>query len=120
MERNSNYYESINKFKRFVTLRNKVTITLSIVVLICYYVFVAGIGLFPDVLGYRLGPSSITLGIMVGIFLIILCILTTGLYTFFANKYFDKVQQEVIEDLEKSGALDDLKLGKTKERENYE
>ena len=115
MDHNSDYEESISKFKNFVTLRNKISVVLSIVVLVCYYVFVAGIGLFPNVLGYRLGPSSITLGIMIGIFLIILCIVTTGLYTFFANKYFDKVQQEVIDDLEKSGALEDLKLGRLKE-----
>ena len=38
-----------------------------------------------------------------------------GLYTFFANWYFDKMQKETIEDLEKSGALEDLKNGKIKE-----
>ena len=75
------------------------------------YLFVIGVGLFPEVLGYRLGPSSITLGIILGIFLIALCIIATGLYTFLANTYFDKDQNEVLEQLEKNGVLEALKSG---------
>ncbi|PZT48896.1 hypothetical protein B6S12_00960 [Helicobacter valdiviensis] len=112
MDKKLLYENSIEKFKNFVTFRNKVSLTLSMVVLFCYYIFVLGIGLFPEILGYRLGPSAITLGIIFGIFLIFLCIISTGLYTFFANKHFDKVQKEVLEDLEKSGALQDLQDGK--------
>ncbi|WP_299549086.1 DUF485 domain-containing protein [uncultured Helicobacter sp.] len=104
--------QSIKEFKKFVSFRNKVALWLSAVVLVCYYVFVLSIGLFPEILGYRLGPSSITLGIMVGIFLIVLCIVVTGLYTFFANQYFDKQQDEILLNLEESGALEDLKNGK--------
>ena len=104
--------QSIKEFKKFVSFRNKVALWLSAVVLVCYYVFVLSIGLFPEILGYRLGPSSIPLGIMVGIFLIVLCIVVTGLYTFFANQYFDKQQDEILLNLEESGALEDLKNGK--------
>ncbi|EES89446.1 DUF485 domain-containing protein [Helicobacter canadensis] len=109
------YLESIQRFKNFVAFRNKVSLILSLIVLVCYYAFLLSIGIFPEVLGYRVGPSAITLGIILGIFLIVLCVVATGLYTFFANWYFDKIQKEVIEDLEKSGALEDLKNGKIKE-----
>ncbi|TLD83558.1 DUF485 domain-containing protein [Helicobacter sp. MIT 11-5569] len=112
MKKPLDYQQSIQEFKKFVSFRNKVAIWLSVVVLVCYYAFVISIGLFPDVLGYRLGPSSITLGIIVGIFLIALCITATGLYTFFANQYFDRRQEEILQDLEQSGALEDLKNGK--------
>ncbi|MCL9821372.1 DUF485 domain-containing protein [Helicobacter sp. 14348-15] len=109
------YLESVQKYKSFVAFRSKVSLILSLVILLCYYVFLLSIGIFPEVLGYRVGPSAITLGIILGIFLIVLCILATGLYTFFANWYFDKMQKETLEDLEKSGALEDLKNGKIKE-----
>ncbi len=109
------YLESVQRFKRFVAFRNKVGLILSLVVLVCYYAFVLSIGLFPDILGYRVGPSAITLGIILGIFLIVLCIVATGLYTFFANWYFDKAQKEAIEDLDRSGALEDLKNGEVRE-----
>lgn len=79
------YLESIQKFKNFVAFRNKVSLILSLIVLVCYYAFLLSIGIFPEVLGYRVGPSAITLGIILGIFLIVLCVVATGLYTFFAN-----------------------------------
>ncbi|MCI5969376.1 DUF485 domain-containing protein [Helicobacter sp.] len=112
MNENLDYQQSIQAFKKFVSFRNKIALWLSAIVLVCYYAFVVSIGLFPDVLGYHLGPSFITLGIIVGIFLIILCIVVTGLYTFFANQYFDKKQEEILQSLEQSGALEDLKNGK--------
>lgn len=112
MKNTSEYTQSVENFQKFVSLRNKVAIWLSVVILVCYYAFVISVGMFPEVLGYRLGPSSITLGILIGIFLIMLCILTTGLYTFFANQHFDKLQSSVLEELERSGALEDLKNGK--------
>ncbi len=111
MKESLEYKKSIREFRGFVSLRNKVTLWLSVVVLIGYYSFVLSIGLFPDILGYRLGPSSITLGIIVGVSLIALCIIVTGLYTFFANQYFDRRQGEILRELEKSGALEDLKNG---------
>lgn len=113
MKESSDYTQSIQRFKKFVSLRSRVVIVLSAVVMVCYYAFVLSVGLFPDVLGLQLGPSAITLGIIIGIFLIILCIVLTGLYTFFANHYFDGQQEEILKDLEHSGALEDLKNGKT-------
>ncbi|WP_104721763.1 DUF485 domain-containing protein [Helicobacter mesocricetorum] len=104
--------EVIEKFRNFISLRNRVSLTLSIVILVLYYAFIVGVGSFPEILGYRLGPSAVTLGIVVGIFLIIICVVATGIYTFFANVYFDKTQQEALQELESSGLLEDFKEGK--------
>lgn len=108
---NANSNHALQKFKYFVSLRNKVSIALSLVVLVCYYLFILSVGLFPDVLGYRLGPSSITLGIICGIFIILLCIIVTGLYTFLANTYFDKQQSEILKQLEEENLLGPLENG---------
>ena len=62
-------------------------------------------------LGYRLGPSSITLGIIVGVFLIVLSVVATGLYTFLANSYFDKDQDEILRELEESDVIKPLQNG---------
>ena len=96
------------RFENFVSFRTKFSLWLSVVILVCYYIFIAGVGFFPQILGYRLGPSTITLGIVVGISIIIISILSTGLYTLFANKYFDKEQAEVLEELEKHGLIEEL------------
>lgn len=66
----------------------------------------------PEILGYKLGPSAITLGIIIGIGLILLCIISTGIYTFIANHFLDKEQEEMIKNLKKQGLLDALKNGK--------
>ena len=103
---------ALQRFTQFVRFRNRFGLALAVVILVCYYGFIIGVGFFPEVLGYRLGPSSITFGIMFGIFLIVLSIVLTGVYTLFANKYFDKEQDEVIEELEQNGLIDDLKEGR--------
>lgn len=102
------------RFYKFVCFRNKFCVCLSLVILVCYYGFVASVGFFPEVLGYRLGPSSITLGILLGISIIVISIASTGIYTLFANKYFDKEQAEIIEDLRESGALESMIAGDSK------
>ncbi len=104
--------EVIKKLRDFISLRNKISLTLSIIILALYYAFIVGVGSFPEILGYRLGPSAITLGIIVGVLIIIISVIATGIYTCFANVYFDKAQQEALRELENSGLLEDFKEGK--------
>ena len=89
------------RFYKFVSFRNKFSLCLSLVILVCYYAFIASVGFFPEILGYRLGPSAVSLGIILGVFIIVLSIVSTGIYTLFANKYFDKEQAEVLEELDR-------------------
>ena len=67
----------------------------------------------PKCWAISLGPSSITLGIILGIAIIAISIVSTGIYTLFANKYFDKEQAEILEDLQESGALEEMIKGDT-------
>lgn len=94
MNLNAEQKNAVLRFKKFVSFRNKISLNLSLIVLICYYIFVLGIGLMPEILGYKLGPSSITLGIMVGIGLILLCIISTGIYTFIAIIFLIKSKKK--------------------------
>lgn len=112
MKLTENQQKALSKFRQFVSFRNKISLVLSLVVLVCYYAFVLSVGLFPDVLGYRLGPSSITLGIIAGLFIIVLSIIVTGIYTFLANTYFDKDQANILSQLQESNLIQDLQDGK--------
>lgn len=112
MKLTENQQRALSKFRQFVSFRNKISLVLSLVVLVCYYIFVLSVGLFPDVLGYRLGPSSITLGIIAGLFIIVLSIIVTGIYTFLANTYFDKDQENILNQLQESNLIQDLQDGK--------
>ena len=112
MKLTENQQKALSKFRQFVSFRNKFSLILSLVVLVCYYAFVLSVGLFPEVLGYRLGPSSITLGIIAGLFIIVLSIIVTGIYTFLANTYFDKDQENILNQLQESNLIQDLQDGK--------
>lgn len=103
--------EVLKRFKNFVSFRNKFSLLLSLIILVCYYIFVFGIGAFPEILGYKVGDTSITVGIAFGIFIIIICIITTGLYTFVANQYMDKNQEEILDEIEKNGLTKQLQSG---------
>lgn len=112
MKLTENQQNALSKFRQFVSFRSKISLVLSLVVLVCYYAFVLSVGLFPEVLGYRLGPSSITLGIIAGLFIIVLSIIVTGIYTFLANTYFDKDQANILSQLQESNLIQDLQDGK--------
>lgn len=111
MRKIASVQDAKKRFYKFVSFRNRFCVYLSLVILVCYYAFVLSVGFFPEMLGYRLGPSSVTLGILWGITIIVVSIASTGIYTLFANKYFDKEQSEIIEDLQDSGALEEMIKG---------
>ncbi|MGX2972909.1 DUF485 domain-containing protein [Helicobacter sp. T3_23-1059] len=113
MRKIASVQDAKKRFYKFVSFRNRFCVYLSLVILVCYYAFVLSVGFFPEMLGYRLGPSSVTLGILWGITIIVVSIASTGIYTLFANKYFDKEQSEIIEDLQDSGALEEMIKGDT-------
>ncbi|MWV63199.1 DUF485 domain-containing protein [Helicobacter saguini] len=96
------------RFYKFVSFRNKFCLWLSIIIFVAYYGFIAGIGFFPQVLGLRLGDSAISLGILMGVSIIALCIVSTGVYTLFANKYFDKEQGEILEEMEDLKMIEEM------------
>lgn len=118
MQLNQKQKELLLRFKTFISLKSKLALILSLLIFVCYYAFVLGIGLFPDVLGYQLGPSSISLGIILGIFLMLLCMVATGVYTFIANYFFDKEQNAILKDLQKEGLLEPLENGELDYKEN--
>ena len=118
MRKVASVQDAKKRFYKFVSFRNRFCVYLSLVILVCYYAFVLSVGFAPEMLGYRLGPSSVTLGILWGITIIVVSIASTGIYTLFANKYFDKEQAEIIEDLQDSGALEEMIKGDTQQNIN--
>ena len=90
-----------------ISFTNRFCVLMSCGILAIFFAFILAIGFYPDILGYKIGPSSITLGIICGIVIIAIAILSTGIYTLFANKYFDKEQSEIIEILERNNKLDE-------------
>ncbi|RDU63112.1 DUF485 domain-containing protein [Helicobacter didelphidarum] len=99
------------RFMKFIKLRDRIGFALALIVLIVYYVFLIAVGAFPEILGYMVGPSSVSLGLLIGLFIICLCIALTGLYTFMANKFFDKELESSLRELREKKILKDDKIG---------
>jgi len=77
------------RYQQLVKRRGRFTWTLSIVMLVAYFGYVALVAFDKSVLARPIGSGVTSLGIPVGVGLILLAILLTGFYVRRANREFD-------------------------------
>ena len=77
------------RYQRLVQRRGRYTWTLSIIMLVAYFGYVALIAFDKPLLARPIGGGVTSLGIPVGVGLILLAILLTGLYVRRANRDYD-------------------------------
>ncbi|MBF0423085.1 MAG: DUF485 domain-containing protein [Magnetococcales bacterium] len=88
------------KYKDLVTKRSKFAWTLSIIMLIIYYAFVLIVAFAPNLLGTKISPQSvISVGVPLGVFIIIAAFILTGIYVRRANGEFDTLTQQIKEEM---------------------
>jgi uncharacterized membrane protein (DUF485 family) len=86
------------RFQELVAKRSRYAWTLAVVMLAIYYGFILVIAFAPAVLGQPLAPGAVTtVGIPVGIVIIVAAFVLTGLYVRRANSEFDALNQKIIE-----------------------
>ena len=99
----SNYIKPVKNHPRFKQLqkeRKRLAFILSVLVLLVYFSFILTIAFNPAVLAQTIAEDSvITIGIPLGIFIIIFSFLMTGIYVYFANKQFDSYIREIHADV---------------------
>ncbi|WP_415396397.1 DUF485 domain-containing protein [Sulfurimonas sp. CS5] len=93
---NPDYHELVSK-------RSGFAIKLSIAMLVVYFTFILTIAFDPSVLGIPLSSDSVTtIGIPIGMAIIVFAFILTGIYTKRANGEFDdlsnKIKQSLKED----------------------
>ncbi len=97
---NSNLEKKIienTNFKSLVKRKSFISWFLSIITLLIYFSFILIIAFFPEILGIKISNGSIiTIGIPIGISIILLAFLATGFYVFIANKKFDKTEKIIL------------------------
>jgi len=85
-------------FRELKSRRNRLAVSLSVVVLGAYYAFMAIVAFAPGIFARPLfAGSTLTLGIPVGAALIIGSWLLTGWYVRSANGHFDRLTREIVE-----------------------
>jgi uncharacterized membrane protein (DUF485 family) len=70
--------------------------TLSIIMLVIYYGFIALVAFAPSVIGIKVS-GSITLGLPLGIAVILSAIILTGIYVWRANDRYDQLTRAIVE-----------------------
>lgn len=99
---NENLYRQIHadpRFQELVARRGRFAWTLAIVMLAAYFAFILVIAFDPQVLGTPLGAGSVTTwGIPVGLGLIFMSFILTGVYVQRANGEFDRMTQEILDE----------------------
>jgi len=90
------------EFLRVIKTRNTIAYTLTALILICYFAFVALLAYNPALLAQQTGNA--TLGIPLGIGVIIIACILTGIYVFWANKHYDNQLAQLRARLEKAAS----------------
>jgi uncharacterized membrane protein (DUF485 family) len=89
------------KYQELKRRRSGFGILLSILMLIVYYGFIALIAFNKEFLGTPIGTGVTTIGIPMGMGVIIFTVVITGIYVNRANTEFDRLSEEVLREARK-------------------
>lgn len=88
------------KYHELVSSRSKFAWTMSVVMLVIYYAFILTIAFNKPLMATPLGEGSImTIGIPIGVAVILSAFALTGIYIRRANAVFDKLTHEIKEEV---------------------
>lgn len=82
------------KFKNLVKKRLLVSISLTIIMLLVYFGFMLSIAFYKEFLSIKIG-EHVTLGLPIGIGVIVFAWILTGIYIRWANSKYDKAVREL-------------------------
>ena len=83
-------------YQKLVKTRTAFSIKLTIAMLVVYFTFILTIAFNPSVLGTPLSADTVTsIGIPIGIAIIIFAFVLTGVYTKRANSEFDDLNNKI-------------------------
>ena len=89
------------RYQALVTRRSRFTWMLTCIMLAAFFGYILLIAFNKELLARRIGDSTTTLGIPIGLGVILLGIFLTGIYVRRANKDFDPMVKSIREDLDR-------------------
>jgi uncharacterized membrane protein (DUF485 family) len=90
------------KFMQFVRMRNNYSIVLSILMMIAYYGYILLIAFDKQFLAAKVSAGSVTsIGIPMGIGVLVFTIVITAIYVRRANSEFDATKDEIVREASK-------------------
>ena len=84
-------------YQELVRRRSSFGWTLSLIMLVIYFGFILLVAFAPKFLGTRLGTGVMTIGIPIGLFVIVSAFVLTGIYVSKANSKYDVLIRRIVE-----------------------
>ena len=100
-----NQTEKIRQMPEYIALtqaRKKIVWPLSIATIVAYFALVLAIAFAPQVLGRPIGDGVTSIGIILGLGIIFLCLVITGIYVAYANRVIEPLTRTIVQ---KAGEL---------------
>ncbi len=89
------------KYQQLKSIRNRFGWTLTILMLIVYYGYIGLIAFDKEFLAKPLGAGVTTIGIPIGMAVIVFTIIITGIYVFRTNDTYDSLTRDILKDATK-------------------
>jgi uncharacterized membrane protein (DUF485 family) len=89
-------------YQKLVSTRSSFAWKLTVIMLVVYYAFILLIAFSPETLGASLSGGMTTVGIPVGLAIIIFSFAMTGIYVKRANSEFDDLLKKVKDDVKEA------------------
>lgn len=87
-------------FQQLVKRRNLVSLAFSLIIVTGYGIYVLGMAFAPGFMSRPIAEGgSLTNGIVIAILVILLGMVTSGIYTWWANKKFDVMKKDLLREL---------------------
>lgn len=90
-------------FQKLVRERSSFSMKLAIIMLVMYYAFILTIAFNKKLLAVKIATVT-TIGMPIGIGIIVISFILTGIYTKRANTEFDELSDKIKEDIKRMGA----------------
>ncbi len=89
------------KFKELVRKKSQLSWSLTIIMLVIYFGYIYLVSYHPAFLHQSLSGGATTIGIPLGISVIVSAFVLCGVYVWRANGEFDRLTKEVVEEIKK-------------------
>ena len=94
--------EADPNYQKLVSERKSFGWTLAIITLVIYYGYIAIVAFAPSVIAIKVS-GDITVGIILGVAIILASILLTGIYVLRANSEYDDLTNAIVNDVKPGG-----------------
>lgn len=93
------HLETIRQLPEYAALtraRKKIMWPLSLAVIVAYFALILTIAFNPIALGNPIGDGVTSIGMVLGLGVIVFCMIVTGIYVYYANRVLEPLTQAIV------------------------